>query len=85
MARQNEIPPADITGAVQGDKRAALEAIRDRLAAELVRAKGQAAAAVAKELRATIDALEALPGGEVSAVDDLTAKRAARRAKAQGR
>ncbi|MGW4476845.1 hypothetical protein ACWENQ_44940 [Nonomuraea sp. NPDC004354] len=85
MARQPEIPPPDITGAVRGDKRAALEAIRDRLAAELVRAKGQAAAAVAKELRSTIDAIEALPGGEVSAVDDLAAKRATRRADAAGR
>lgn len=86
-SRQNEIPPTDITGAVQGDKRVALEAIRDRLAVELARptCKGQAAAAVAKELRATIDAIDGLPGGEVSAVDDLTAKRAERRAKASGR
>jgi uncharacterized protein YoaH (UPF0181 family) len=85
MARQNEIPPPDVTSAVRGDKRDALEAIRDRLAAELIRSKGQAAAAVAKELRATIDAIEALPGGEVSKVDDLAAQRAKRRADAAGR
>jgi molecular chaperone GrpE (heat shock protein) len=85
VGRQTEIPAPDLTGAVRGDKRAALEAIRDRLAAELTRARGQAAAAVAKELRATIDAIEALPGGEVSAVDDLAAKREKRRADAASR
>lgn len=85
MARQPEIPPEDLTGTVRGgDKRASLEAIRDRLAAELVRSRGQSAAAVARELRAVIDALDALPGGEVSAVADLAERLAARRAKAAG-
>lgn len=84
MGRQNEAPTPAVATAMQGDKREALEAIRDRLAVELERSRGQSAAAVAKELRAVIDALEALPGGEVSAVDDLTAKREARRANASG-
>jgi molecular chaperone GrpE (heat shock protein) len=84
MGRQNEIPPPDVTGAVQGDMRTALEAIRNRLAAELARSKGQAAAAVAKELRAVLDAIEALPGAEVDPIDDLAAKRAQRRAEASG-
>lgn len=84
MARGNEIPPPDVTSAVQGDKRTALAAIRDRLAAELARSKGQAAAAVAKELRAVLDAIEALPGGEVDPVDEIAARREARRARASG-
>ncbi len=84
MARRETDPGPDLVGAVAADKRTALEAIRDRLAAELVRSKGQSAAAVAKELRATIDAIEALPGGEESALDELTRRRAVRRAAAQG-
>lgn len=84
MARRETDPAPDLVGAVAGDKRAALEAIRDRLAAELIRSKGQAAAVVAKELRAVIDAIEALPGGEESALDELTRRREARRAAAQG-
>lgn len=74
-----------IVGAVRGDRRAALEAIRDKLAAELEDAEGRDAATVAKELRATLAELEALPGGkEVSAVDDLSDRRAKRRADAAG-
>lgn len=85
MARPPEVLAPDVASAMHGDKRTALEAIRDRLAVELARSKGQAAAAVAKELRAVIDALDALPGGEVSPVDDLAAAREARRANAAGR
>lgn len=85
MARHPEIPPEDLAGTVRaGDKRASLEAIRDRLAAELVRSRGQSAAAVARELRAVIDALDAIPDGEVSAVADLSARLSARRANAAG-
>lgn len=74
-----------ITTVVEGDRRAALEAIRDKLAAELQDVTGRDAAAIAKELRATIAELDALPGGrEVSKVDDLAARRAARRADAAG-
>ncbi|WP_189243164.1 hypothetical protein [Planobispora rosea] len=65
-----------------GDRRAALEAIRDRLAAELVEADGRDAASIAKELRTTLSELDALPGGEESKLDDLAARRAARRADA---
>ncbi|MFJ6617594.1 hypothetical protein ACIQOW_08465 [Kitasatospora sp. NPDC091335] len=68
-----------------GDRRAALEAVRDKLAAELESLEGPAVAVVSKELRATLAELESLPGGwEVSPVDDLSARRAARRAGAQG-
>jgi hypothetical protein len=74
-----------IAEAVRGDRRAALEAIRDKLAAELDDAEGRDAATVAKELRATLAELESLPGGkEASAVDDLSARRAKRRADAAG-
>lgn len=73
----------DVVGS--GDRRCALQAIRDRLAEELGAANGAAAAVLAKELRATLAELDALPGGrEVSPVDDLSARRAARRADAAG-
>ncbi|MGI5288040.1 hypothetical protein ACQEVF_32510 [Nonomuraea polychroma] len=73
---------SELTAAVQsGDRREALEAIRDKLAAELRAADGRDAAVIAKELRATIAELEKLPGGrEVSRVDELAARRADRRA-----
>ncbi|MBB2909313.1 hypothetical protein FHS43_000559 [Streptosporangium becharense] len=70
----------------EGDRRASLEAIRDKLARELHRAAGRDAAVIAKELRAVIADLDALAGGkEASTVDDLTARRAARRADAASR
>lgn len=77
---------SDLIGAVEsGDRRTALEAIRDRLAVELDGAEGRDAAGIAKELRATIAELESLPGGKaVSAVDELSARRAERRADAAG-
>lgn len=68
-----------------GDRRAALEAVLDKLARELDDAEGRTAAVLAKELRAALAELDALPGGkEASAVDDFTARREARRAAAQG-
>ncbi|KJS60662.1 hypothetical protein VM95_19790 [Streptomyces rubellomurinus] len=73
------------SAAASGDRRAALEAVRDKLAQELEGLEGPAVAVVSKELRATIAELESIPGGrEVSAVDDLSKRRAARRADAQG-
>lgn len=73
----------DLVNAVEsGDRREALEAIRDRLAAEMAGAEGRDAATIAKELRAVMTELDALPGGEVSKLDDLAARRAARRADA---
>lgn len=75
-----------IASVSEGDRRAALEAIRDKLAAELEAASGRDAAAIAKELRSTINELESLPGGkEVSRLDELAARRADRRADAAGR
>ncbi|UBU11614.1 hypothetical protein [Nonomuraea gerenzanensis] len=78
---------SDLASTVQGgDRRAALEGIRDKLAVELADASGRDAAVIAKELRATIAELESLPGGKgVNPVDDLTARRARRIADAQGR
>ncbi|WP_159400886.1 hypothetical protein [Streptomyces sp. NRRL B-24484] len=71
--------------AASGDRRATLEAIRDQLARELAETVGPAAAVLSKELRATLAELESLPGGrEVSVLDELDARRAARRAEAQG-
>ena len=76
----------DLQEAVRQDRRAALAAIRDKLAGELQEADGRDAATVAKELRATLAELESLPGGkEVSPVDELSARRAARRSDAAGR
>ncbi|MEV0227990.1 hypothetical protein [Nonomuraea sp. NPDC050786] len=74
---------SDLLQAVMsGDRRAALEAIRDRLAAELDSAEKRDAAVVAKELRQVLAELEALPGGEVDTLDDLAARRTKRRSKA---
>lgn len=75
-----------LPSAVRQDRRTALEAIRGKLATELEYASGRDTAPIAKELRAVIAELESLPGGqEVSAVDDLSARREARRADAAGR
>lgn len=68
-----------------GDRRRSLEAIRDKLAAELDEACGRDAATIAKELRETIRELDSLPGGkEASPVDELGARRKARYADAAG-
>ena len=69
-----------------GDRRKSLEAIRDKLAAELRDTVGRDAAALAKELRAVISELDGLPGGkERSTVDELAARRAGRLADAADR
>jgi len=57
-----------------------LEAIRDRLTNELDEAEGSQLAAVAKELRAVLVQLESVAEPEGSAVDELTKRRAARKA-----
>lgn len=77
---------ADLSQVVSaGDRRKALEAIRDRLAAELEVAGGREVASVAKELRETIRELDSMPLPEGdSGVDQLAKKRAARRRKAAG-
>ena len=68
--------------AASGDRRAALEAIRDRLATELARPDCFGVAGIAKELRAVIAELESLPGAKESISDDLAARRAKRRSAA---
>lgn len=69
----------------QGNRRKSLEALRDHLAKELEDSPATVAIApMAKELRAVIEELDSLPlGKEDSPVDDLTAKRDARRAAAR--
>lgn len=65
---------------VATDQRTALEAIRDRLAAELEEAGGRDVASIARELRLTLAEIENLPSKrEESKVDDLTARREQRR------
>lgn len=59
----------------------ALETIRDRLSLEMADAHGTALASVAKQLRDTLREIEGLvPPEEVSAVDEIAARRSARRA-----
>ncbi|MFD8531519.1 hypothetical protein ACFV0L_29275 [Streptosporangium canum] len=77
---------ADLLEAVEsGDQRMALEAIRERLARELEAAAGKDVAPIAKELRAVLDALNAMPGGEESKLDQLQARRESRRADTESR
>lgn len=69
--------------AASGDQRVALEALRDRLARDLDVAPPQVSAQLAAQLRATLAELAALPAPETkSVVDDIAARRAARRAAA---
>lgn len=64
-----------------GDLRASLEAVRDRLVAELGKPDSSSAvASLSKQLVDVLLKLDALPTKEASAVDDLAAKRARRRA-----
>lgn len=70
--------------AASGDRRATLEALRDLLAAQLQNADREIPA-LAKQLRDTLAELDGLPDAkEVSRVDELNARRSARRAKATG-
>lgn len=67
--------------AVSGDRRQALTAIRNCLAAELDDASGRDVAPIARELRAVIAELDALPTGkeETGPVADLSRRIAAKR------
>lgn len=67
-----------------GDRRKALEAIRDRLARDLVVVGAAVAIApIAKQLCDVIRELDSLPGARKdSKSDDLASRRAARRAQA---
>lgn len=76
-----------------GDRRASLEAIRDRVASELRGAEGRDVAVLAKELREVIRELDSLPTVERvtpldklagAVADDLAQRRAARVADAAG-
>lgn len=68
-----------------GDRRASLEAIRDRLATELEVAIGRDVAALSKQLSDTIRELDSLPPAKgVTRVDQLAAARKNRRKAAAG-
>lgn len=65
-----------------GDRRETLVALRDFLAARLEEASDRDAAALALRLQSVLAELGDVGGAEVSAVDDLAAKRASRRSRA---
>lgn len=79
-----KVEPATFVGEVgSGDRRRALEALRDRLAADLDVAPVTVAAQIAGQLRAVLADIAGLPGVvERSASDDLAKRRKARRAAA---
>lgn len=75
----------DLAESVAAGRREGLEAVRDRLADELESASGRDVASIARELRMTLADLDKLPDSrEESAVDDLAARRRARRSHAAG-
>ncbi|MEV2277719.1 hypothetical protein AB0I72_19245 [Nocardiopsis sp. NPDC049922] len=66
-----------------GDRQASLEALRNELARRLPRASDREAAPLATQLRLVLAELDAMKSGEAGdVVDDLAARRAARRADA---
>lgn len=68
-----------------GERVTALEAVRDRLAFLLEDADHRTAAGLAKQLAEVMRELESLaPERKADTVDDLSARREARRAKAAG-
>ncbi len=83
----SEQPVEGLRGAVAGrDRRRALEALADVLAAAVVVAEVQNVAALSKQLADVMRELDELPADkESSPVDDLAAKRSARRAAAKDR
>jgi hypothetical protein len=66
------------------DRREVLELLQQRLLEELDSETGRDVAVISKELRAVTGEMESLPTEKRSTVDDLAAKRAARRAEATG-
>jgi hypothetical protein len=66
------------------ERRALLELVQRRLLEELDSETGKDIAPIAKQLVDVSRELAQLPTGEVSSVDDLARKRAARRAEASG-
>ena len=64
----------------EGELRASLEALRDRLAVAVDVCEPRELAGLAKQLSEVLRALASLPGVERSDLDDLAAKRDRRRA-----
>jgi len=84
VPRARKVPETLAGLAATGDRRATLEALRNFLAAQLENSERDIPA-LAKQLRDTIAELDALPNPkETSRVDELNARRAARRSKAAG-
>lgn len=75
-----------LTDAVNtGDRRVALVALRDHLARTITAAEPGQVAALARQLTLVLEALDAMTAGtETTALDELTARRAARRAGGSG-
>jgi hypothetical protein len=67
-----------------GDRRRSLEALRDRLAADIDAADARLVPALAKQLVDVLRDIEGLREPEGSALDDLAARRAARISDATG-
>jgi hypothetical protein len=73
-----------VEAAESGDRRAALEALRDRLATAIVGASASKLAPLANQLRAVLADLDGLPVAKgASVVDDLASRRTDRRSKSQ--
>lgn len=69
-----------------GDRQRALEALREAVAAQLEEAEPKEAAALSRELRQILGELDKLSAGaRGDSVDDLAARRAARRSDAANR
>jgi len=67
------------------DRRARLEKLRDLLTTEAENAEGPGLAALARELRAVLSELDALPAQQAKTpTDEIAKRRAARRRKAAG-
>lgn len=73
--------------AAEGDRRATLEALRDRLAGQIDSTdSGRDVAALGRLLADVLSQLDAIPdAAEVSRADEIAARRAARRAGAAGK
>jgi len=83
-AAKPAVPVTVESAAVSGDRRRLLEAIRDRLARDLDLAPAVVSAQLAAQLRATSAELDSLPAPEeTSVIDQIAARRAARRAAAK--
>lgn len=72
-------PTTNLAAAKSGDRRAALERLRDTLAATLDECDPNVRPQVAAQYRATLADLAALPAAQKSQLDELQARRAERR------